>query len=164
MSLTSLEEARVVIARKVLDSLSAMPGIDVVPAGHERFLNRVPDVGFQFLSKGKSRYVFEIIDPFWANLDLVLKLGGAAQNNLEFQNTERHPEDFPRIYGAFAYGIVAEKATMLDFDDKYLKQNPDVKARIAVFKERYGDIGSNIGFIGDRLVIVDGGVPYRGKN
>jgi len=158
---TSREARRAEVAKSVLEQLASMSGIDVLPANVWGFLNRVEGFHFEMCGKGKSRYVYQILDEQFGDLDLVLKVGGAIQNELEWQNAERHPEDFPRLYGAFKYAIVAEAAKMVDIDKDLRCKNGVVKARIKQFKARYGDIGSNIGFIGDRVVIVDGGVPYR---
>jgi hypothetical protein len=157
-----LELERRLVSRNVLDALYSQSGIDVVPARAEYFLNRVGhDYTFDFLSKGKSRYVYAINKP-GMDIGLVLKLGAKAQNNLEVKNTLAHPEDLPRIYGAFDYALVAERADMVDrFDSDPRMKLPDNEAKFLELKHRYGDVGSNIGFVGDRMVMVDGGVNAR---
>ena len=162
MPVDFFEVERQLVARIVLDGLYSQPGIDVVPARAEQFLSKIP-YEFKFLSKGKSRYVYAINVPQVIGIGLVLKLGGKHQNNLEVENTKKFPGDFPRIYGAFDYAIVAEQAEMIDpVDDPRMKQD-GMNERLSLLKKRYGDVGSNIGFIGDRMVMVDGGVPVRGN-
>lgn len=163
-----LTEDRHIAACKIVQALASQPGIDVMPAAAAlpRFLNAVyARTGYKFkhIGHGRHREVFEIVHP--DNLGLVLKVGNKQSNSREIAMTVAFPEDWAKIYDTFDYGVVSERANMISSLDDPRMLTPEFKARVEKFNERYIALSqADLGFVGDRIVIVGSSIRVRIKD
>jgi len=157
-----VEIERQLAAKRVVHFLENQAGIDLLPAAASRFLTVVhANTGYYFrmIGKGRSRYVYEIIQPDF-DLGLVLKLGNKLSNEREREFTRRYPEDWARIYGWFDYATISERASMVaGFDDPRILPK-EFQARVAELAKRYEAI-SDVGFIDERIVLVGSSVRLK---
>jgi hypothetical protein len=154
---SALEESRLYNAKLVIQTLANLPGTDVLPANFDTFANKVSKkIGLEFLYLGRGRYrvILDIVHPE-IDLGLVLKIGNQQSISRDIALSMKFPEDRPKLYAAFGYGLVAERvSTVTGVDDGRLK-TPEFAARIAKLNERYiGLLNEDIGFADDRIVVI----------
>jgi hypothetical protein len=158
------ESSRLKIAIDVILALGCQAGVDVVPAASGRILTGVYKLtGYKFkqIGHGRSRDVFDIVLPE-GDPELVLKLGSIQSNARERWLTEKYPEDWAKIYVYGSYGVVSERAAMIDSLDDERTMTAQFKKRMEEFNSRYINLNLNeIGFIGDRIVTVGSSTRIR---
>jgi hypothetical protein len=153
------EAERVHAAQAVIYALECQAGTDVLPAGLPRFLSAVAKrTGYRFyrLGHGRHREAFDIRHPDPdIDLGLVLKVGNKTSNDIERDYTKKFPEDWAKIYAVFDYGVVSERASVLDSVTDPRIDTPEFQARLEKLRERYIPVvSSDMGYIGDRIVLV----------
>lgn len=164
-----LQDQQVIAVKDILCSLESQAGLDTLPARVSliRILNAVhKQTGYQFkfLAQGRHRAVFDIVSPH-ADLGLVLKVGNKQSNARELALSFKYPEDWAHIFGAFDYGIIAERVGTIDKISDPRIQTPEFQARAEELAKRYLDVTyRDIGYVGERIVLIGSSIRVLSKD
>lgn len=157
------------IATAILSALESQAGLDTLPAraAVARILagvGKATSARFKWLGAGRSRTCLEIEWP-GADRDLVLILANKPSIARDIVITLAYPEDRAKLYGASDYAVIAEKAEMVHgFDDPRIKTEEFAKRADELNARYIGLSNADIGFIGDKVVVIGSSIRIIKKD